>query len=447
MGSLKPVQARRDHERGSPSGAGHGRIWAFRLVLSLAVLLNALALSLVVQRPLGPLSSLPTSPGPAPVPTGAGAAPPIEPTATPIPASPAAPTAVAAAPMPAPPTAAAHVQNPGGKIRGVNIPVWGPDYMIAAPAIQAVPVLGGNWVSLVTHWYVDRATGGPIFREDTLRGKGQQRTVSDASLGAAIDQAHALGLKVLLKPHVDWIEGGWRGWFYFADVQSRADWWSTYRAMITATTRLALDHGAEGICIGTEFAEINKEAASAAEWTAIITQIRGAGYHGQLTYAANWGYGTDAEYNRPGLAGVWEQLDFIGVDAYFPLSTERSPSEVMLAAGWRDAVNPWDTRSRPMHQDHLAELQNLHERTNKPVVFTEIGYPATDYAAKNPAADESAVENPALQDRAAQAAYLVWEDIPWWGGALWWQFGPVYNNHSLQGRPILVTLRRLWMVP
>ena len=267
-------------------------------------------------------------------------------------------------------------------MRGMNIPVWGPDFIVARPSIQSAPAVGANWVSLVSHWYVRTAvpiTDGQIFREVGDLDNGAQRTASDASLATAIDSAHARGLKVMLKPHVDWTEGGWRGSFYFDSARGpngRQQWWDSYHEMISATVRLALDHHVEAICIGTEFNDINKEAASAAQWIHIIDQIRAAGYQGQLTYAANWGLGADAEYNRPGLQGVWEQLDFIGVDAYYPLSAERDPSLDQLEQGWRTPLNQWD-------RGPFTELESLHARTGKPVVFTEVGYPAVDYGAKS----------------------------------------------------------------
>ncbi|HMA37731.1 MAG TPA: glycoside hydrolase TIM-barrel-like domain-containing protein [Chloroflexia bacterium] len=427
-----------------------GQVWGFRVALVTAVVLNLVVLGLLATRPAPsvPVAQAPTptvGAGPTLAPTAVASGPTLAPTA--VAAGPTLPPALGTA-SPAPldtPTPLAHVLHPEGKIRGVNIPVWGPDFSVANPSIAGAAALDANWVALVSHWYVASAvpySGGGIFREEGAVDNGQRRTASDESLGQAIDTAHALGLKVLLKPHVDWRESpSWRGYIYFDDQQApggRADWWASYRAMIGDTVRLALDHGAEGICIGTEFWSINKEPGSAAEWTRIIQQIRALGYRGQLTYAANWGaFGADAEYNRPGLAGVWQQLDFVGVDAYYPISDARDPTLDALVAGWHQGPPP-------VQQDNVAELTKLHEQTGKSIVFTEIGYPAIDYGAKNPGGDDAGPENLALQSRAAQAVYQVWGDVPWWGGALWWQYGPVANTHSLQGRPILDQLRQLW---
>lgn len=284
------------------------RTIAYRLLLLASLTLNAVLALLLLQQP----TSLPLTPG------------------TPSPSTIAAPTAapqstpLAQATKPSSPVAqATPTRNPGpiaitGRFRGLNVPVWGPDFSIANPSIDRAARINANVVALVSHWYVKSAVpyiGDGIFREENGAGSGDNRTASDASLAQAIDEAHAQGLAVMLKPHVDWTQGGSRVWFYFADDAARNNWWSSYSDMISATVKLALAHNVEMICIGTEFDEINKEAASAAHWQAIIKQIRAAGFTGKLTYAANWGPYNDAEYDRAGLQGVWEQLDYVGVDA------------------------------------------------------------------------------------------------------------------------------------
>ena len=72
-----------------------------------------------------------------------------------------------------------------------------------------------------------------------------------------------------------------------------------------------------------------------------------------------------------GRVPFWDALDAIGVQAYFPLVDESAgePDDATLEAGWARA---------------LAGLKQLHERTGKPVVFTELGYDSTAGAAVQP---------------------------------------------------------------
>ena len=52
-------------------------------------------------------------------------------------------------------------------------------------------------------------------------------------------------------------------------------------------------------------------------WNELILKIKKL-YKGKLTYAANWD-----EYKR---IHFWNVLDYIGVDAYFPLTDKKSSS-------------------------------------------------------------------------------------------------------------------------
>ena len=72
---------------------------------------------------------------------------------------------------------------------------------------------------------------------------------------------------------------------------------------------------------------------------------------GYLTYAANWG----AEIEG---ARIWDQLDFISVNCYYPISKQESPTDEELLSGM-EAV--------------LDKLEQIDRRTDKPMMITEIG--------------------------------------------------------------------------
>lgn len=313
--------------------------------------------------------------------------------------------------------------------RGISIPVWGKDFMAAGPAIDRAVKLNANGVALVPHLYVDTADpyeGTPIYQGPN--------TASHHSLRLAIQRAHGLGLRVMLKPHVDWIrEGGWRGWFWMANEAARQAWDYYYRSMMRDYARIAMEEGVEVLCIGCEFTDLNKDANMALVWLGVIADVRGVGYTGKLTYAANWGPFGAPEYNSPGLEPVWPFVDFIGVDAYYPLSTAAIPTLKQLTTGWYHTSNPWapEQTFRP-----AAELMALHHRHQKPVVFTEVGYPATNFTGYNPGgAPESLwMENQVPQADAYRAVFDVWKKVSWMHGAFFWQDGPVRNSHSFYMR-------------
>ena len=128
------------------------QLWRLRGALAVSLVLNALALALLVARPTQP----PPTPSPG-TPGGAGptpsATPPVSigPIGGPT-GGPAGGTQAGGPPVPSP--TPVRVAHPGGKIRGVNIPVWGPDFAVADPSIRGAAALDANWVALVSHWYV-----------------------------------------------------------------------------------------------------------------------------------------------------------------------------------------------------------------------------------------------------------------------------------------------------
>ncbi len=173
-----------------------------------------------------------------------------------------------------------------------------------------------------------------------------------------IEMLHKNGIEVMLKPQI-WI---WRGEFTGTlKMQSEEDWVAleiSYEKFLMSYARLAQETNTALLCIGTELEQFVKNRP--VFWKNLIVKIRSV-YKGKLTYAANWD-----EYPR---TTFWEDIDFIGIDAYFPLSDERTPSVEQLRKGW---------------QNHKDKMSALSFEKNKPIIFTEYGYRSMDYTAKKP---------------------------------------------------------------
>jgi len=151
--------------------------------------------------------------------------------------------------------------------------------------------------------------------------------------------------------------------------------------------------------VGTELSATQFQDA---QWLNTISMVKQV-YKGQITYGSNHG---DSNLNW------WSALDFIGVDAYFPLTTEDYPSVDTLVNGW---------------QPIIAMLANMSQFWQRSIIFTEIGYQSTDNAAIEPWA---ASGNLSLQTQANcyQALYTaVWPE-PWFAGVSWWAWTNVPTN-------------------
>ena len=145
-----------------------------------------------------------------------------------------------------------------------------------------------------------------------------------------------------------------------ADEAQWQEWFNNYRTFILHYAQLAEQEKMEAFCIGTE---LHKPAVTHEQaWRDLIKDIRKV-YTGQLTYAANW----YLEYEQ---IKFWDALDFIGVQAYFPLTKKNNPSfSKNLKKGW---------------QKHLQDIAKIARQYKKPIVFTEAGYKSTPDAAIEP---------------------------------------------------------------
>ena len=214
------------------------------------------------------------------------------------------------------------------------------------------------------------------------------------------------GIEIMLKPQI-WI---WKGAFTGTlKMNSEAHWKqleSSYDDFILTYARLAEESKVPILCIGTELEQFVTNRPD--YWKGLIKRIRGV-YNGKLTYAANWD-----EYTR---TTFWEDLDFIGIDAYFPLSDEKTPSVEQLKEGWQ----PW--------KEKIATLSKSKE---KPVLFTEFGYRSMDFTAKKPwlvdRNDESV--NLEAQVNAKKAIFSEFWTEDWFAGGYVWKW---FINHEKSG--------------
>jgi len=222
-----------------------------------------------------------------------------------------------------------------------------------------------------------------------------------------IDYAQSAHLKILLKPQV-WMRGSWVG---FYDLENEADWkeWETnYEAYILTFAKIAAEKKVEAFCIGTEYkiAAVKREPF----WRDLIIKVRNI-YEGELTYAANW----DHYQNIP----FWDELDFIGVDAYFPLQEKATPDVNALLENWRPVKEA---------------LKDFSYKQQKPIVFTEYGYMSCDFTAwknwENEANRSTVGLNLEAQSIAFNALYQTLWNEPWFGGGFIWKW---YHNYEQSG--------------
>ena len=220
-------------------------------------------------------------------------------------------------------------------------------------------------------------------------------TPTDASILHAMQTARSLGLRVALKPQIDLPLGGWRGAISPLDP---AAWFSNYESTIDHYADLARQGGASLYEVGTELKSMSGPAYTA-RWQQLIADVRQR-FPGQLTYAAN--------YDEFQQIGFWRSLDYIGVDAYWPVA---SSSDQPISS----LVSAWSSRG------YIASLQRASAATGRPVLFTEVGYRSIVGATVHPGIWWSVADyDMQEQANAYEAVYEALASQPWFAGLYWW---------------------------
>jgi hypothetical protein len=284
----------------------------------------------------------------------------------------------------------------------------------SAASLRNAQTLGVEWISVMPFGF---HSGGP-----ELRFGGSRTWENDEALAAVTQQAHALGMKVMLKLHVwgrgelpmqTWSETEWQRWF------------DDYGRFVEHYARIARDTNADAFCIGNE-QKVSSQRER--EWRALIARAR-AIYKGPITYGANF----DEVFDVP----FWDALDWIGVSGYFPLVPDATPSRKALVAAW---------------QPILAKLESLSRTKKKPVLFTEIGYRSVDRAAwRQWEIPRDAHANVEAQRVAYEAFFETVWPRPWVLGAYPWKWFsyPSHgsadgNDYDFEQKPAAEVIRRAY---
>ncbi|RIA08662.1 hypothetical protein OE09_0482 [Flavobacteriaceae bacterium MAR_2010_72] len=255
----------------------------------------------------------------------------------------------------------------------------------------------------------------------------QRQWFGETRAGATqyIEELKKNHIKVMVKPQI-WVS---RGEFTgFIKMNTEAEWQQleqTYTHFILEYAAMAQEAKAELFCIGTELE--NFVAHRPEFWNDLISKIKTV-YKGKLTYAANWN-----EYTK---TPFWDQMDYIGIDAYFPVSELKTPTLEDCKAGW---------------EKHKSEIKTYSSTFQKPILFTEFGYRSVDFSGKAPWKSDRDMGdvNMEAQINTTQALFeLFWHEDWFAGGFIWKWFhdhkrvgGMGNSQFTPQNKPVEVLLK------
>jgi len=225
----------------------------------------------------------------------------------------------------------------------------------------------------------------------------------------------------LLKPVIQlrYDVAHWRGEIDFGyDEEKWAEWFDSYTEFILHYAQLAQEYNVDLFSIGTELyaghGSYIGPARRTQDWENLIPKVREI-YHGPLIYCAN-------SFNKPGSANYfgeqnvvqfWDQLDYIGIHAYYSLSQSLNPTVDDLVRGWRGPV---------------AQLDELYKKWGKPIIFAEIGYRSYEGGVFLDIGEGfSDSVDLKIQADSYEAVFQSLQDQPWWRGVFFYGWQPAFG--------------------
>lgn len=265
---------------------------------------------------------------------------------------------------------------------GMAHPAWADDEYELPESLAIIDQIAGaglGWVDLSATWYQPSITASAV-------APNPDDTVRDDGIRAAVQRAHARGLKVMFTPYVNLPDDTDRATIKPANVDA---WFASYSTMVGHYADLAQSLGVEQFVTG---AELTGTSTHESEWRAVVADVR-TRFHGPVIYAANFDEVQQVKF--------WDAVDAIGVDAYYPLSMLPTHDVNALVGAWKPYVDA---------------LRDLSQHFDRPVVVDEIGYPSQRGATVEPWNYEYSATR---DDEEQQAAYEAVRQAVWMPNAAW----------------------------
>ncbi len=232
---------------------------------------------------------------------------------------------------------------------------------------------------------------------------------------------------IMLKPLTEFWEVN--GSYFWGDfyVNNEDEWQEiekTYEELLYEFAKLSVKFPeVKMLSIGNELREFVKRRPQF--FHNLIFKIKTDFPNLKLTYAANW----DEYKNTP----FWEELDYVGINSYFPLINKKTPTHLEL----KNAFKPIKEK-----------LKSISCTTNKPILFTEYGYRSIDYGAwKGWKLGEITSKNVNYQTQTNTytAFYDTFWNEDWVAGGFFWEwklnlesetYNPNNNGWYVNNKPV-----------
>lgn len=223
-------------------------------------------------------------------------------------------------------------------------------------AIEDAARVGTKSVTLMVQMCQPNKSANTLRWCDSPPGTALSDSPQISRILTMLPRIRELGLAINILPFILVDDGSKRHWIW---PKSREQWFADYESKLLDVARFAHAIGAHDFIVGSE---LNLLFIFENRWREIIRNVRRVNPSAHLTaspmfFMMKW-------------VAFWDELDSIGVSAYFPLTLVK-----------RDASTELLTRRWQLYQGLLTHFAQRH---SKKITFVEIGYPNTNVAASRP---------------------------------------------------------------
>ncbi|RPI58800.1 MAG: hypothetical protein EHM48_09755 [Planctomycetaceae bacterium] len=314
------------------------------------------------------------------------------------------------------------------QIRGVCLQVQSGDDTHPFPKyIGEIADTGANTICMSVAAFQQNCGSSSIFID-------ARKNPSSKRMKELFDEAHKKGMKIVLMPIVlleNPRDGEWRGKIDpTKDKNSWDEWWESYTNYILHYAQIAEESKVEIFMVGSELVSTESQTE---RWVKLIEQVRKV-YSGKLSYSSNWDHYKPVKY--------WDKLDIVGMTTYYDLCGDQKPTMDVLLATWKGIKK---------------EILDWQATVNRPILFTEVGWPNQETAARYPWDYYRAMDKPAPElqklcfeaffkawaDEKALAGYLVWE----WRNYDQYEIGPKDTGYCPMNKPAMEVISKHFKLP
>ncbi len=285
--------------------------------------------------------------------------------------------------------------------------------------VDEIAQTGANTFCLSVAAFQENGSSSSIFVD-------ARRMPSDERIEKLVQQAHDHKLQVAFMPIV-LLEnpgaGEWRGAIHPHELSK---WWEDYENYILYYAKVAARANVDLFVVGSELVTLEENTD---KWRGLIAKVRKI-FPGKLTYSANWDHYKNIQF--------WNDLDIVGMTSYHDLCGDEKPTLEVLLKKWAPIK---------------AEILDFQRKVNRPILFTEVGWPNLDTAAKEPwNYVRDAKGNPALQALCFESFFETWKDEPGVAGLFIWEWrnyagqtgGDSDTSYFPGGKPAMQVIRKFF---